>query len=105
MNIDRLTRLQQLLAASPKDPFLLFAVAKEYEKVRDAPKALEHYDLLENTDSQYVGLYYHKGKLLEALEQTDAAMNTYQKGIAIAMAANDRHTAAELRGALDELLM
>lgn len=102
MKTDRLLRLQQMLESAPSDPFLLFAVAKEYEKTGQLQQALDHYNAVENADPQYVGLYYHKGKLQEHQQQKTAAIATYRKGIEVAMAAGDRHAAAELQGALTE---
>jgi len=40
---DRLKRLQSFLDASPGDSFILFAIAKEYEKLNQPNEALDHY--------------------------------------------------------------
>lgn len=98
----RLNHLQNMLKSSPNDGFLLFAIAKEHEKTNDLEGALAHYNTLEDTDSNYIGLYYHKGKLLERLQQIGAAIETYKKGIDLAVKAGDQHSANELRGALME---
>lgn len=94
--------MQQLLAlleSSPQDAFLLFAIAKEYEGIGDIAKALETYRQLENAVPDYVGLYYHLGKLLEKLEETEAAKAAYDKGLEVAKAAGDRHAWNELSSA------
>ena len=59
---DRLKRLQSFLDASPGDSFILFAIAKEYEKLNQPNEALDHYLTLKSNDPEYVGLYYHLGK-------------------------------------------
>ena len=41
MKSNRLNQLLDFLAASPNDGFILFAIAKEYEKYDDKEKALE----------------------------------------------------------------
>jgi tetratricopeptide (TPR) repeat protein len=102
---DRLQTLQGLLSDSPDDPFLLFAIAKEYEKLLDFDQALEQYLLLQEKTPDYVGLYYHLGKLYERLDQWDNALETYKKGMTVARKAGDQHALGELAGAkmnLDE---
>lgn len=95
----RLAQLSQLLAQSPQDPFLLFAIAKEHEKLGDAAEALRQYALLRAAHPDYVGLYYHLGKL-QATTDPVAAAETYRAGIAVAQKLGDFHALSELRGAL-----
>lgn len=99
MSNTRLDKLQTFLAESPDDSFLLFALAKEYEGTGKAQKALETYLRLQETNEQYIGLYYHLGKLYEQLEQAQPAWDTYCKGMAIAKAEGDQHAYSELAGA------
>lgn len=96
---ERLLQLLDLLEATPKDAFLLFATAKEYEKMDDLDQALDYYKLLEQIEPGYVGLYYHLGKLQEKLDLPQEALNTYAKGMEIAKAQNDQHSYSELAGA------
>jgi tetratricopeptide (TPR) repeat protein len=97
---DRFQYLQQLLAASPKDNFVLFALAKECESHEDDAQALFFYLQLQESNPNYVGLYYHLGKLYEKLKDDQKAIQTYKKGIEISKIAGDRHAANELSGAL-----
>jgi tetratricopeptide (TPR) repeat protein len=103
MNFTRLEQLQNMLQASPGDAFLVFAIAKEYEKNGALQDALLHYERLAEKDPEYVGLYYHYGKLLERLNKMDEALSVYKKGVDTALRAGDRHAAAELQGALMEI--
>jgi len=96
---DRLQTLQGLQNDSPDDPFLLFAIAKEYEKLSDFNQALVQYLLLQEKNPGYVGLYYHLGKLYERLDQWDNALETYTKGMTVARKAGDQHALSELAGA------
>jgi len=96
----RLTHLSQLLAASPDDSFLLFAIAKEHEKAGDTAQALLFYEKIRAADPAYVGLYYHLGKLHEQQQDIEQAVAAYRQGIAAAQSAGDRHAESELRGAL-----
>jgi len=99
MTQDRLHRLLRFLENSPEDSFLTFAVAKEYESAGDDERALEYYRRLMGQDPAYVGTYYHLGKLYERREQFDAALQTYQQGMATARQAGDQHALSELAGA------
>lgn len=96
MKSNRLQQLLSLLNESPNDSFLLFAIAKEYEKAGDDPQALKYYQLLETTAPDYVGLYYHLGKLYERQGAYQTAFEKYNRGIEAARKAGDRHAEGEL---------
>ncbi len=99
-------RLQQLMAlwqASPTDAFLLFAIAKEYEKAGDDAEALAWYERLRRTNPAYVGLYYHLGRLYERAGRTQEAVETYRTGMRVARQASDQHAWAELNAARLEI--
>ncbi len=95
----RMQQLLELLQSSPDDSFLLFAIAKEHEGAGELDEALAQYRILEEKDPGYVGLYYHLGKLLEHLEQPEAAKAAYEKGMETAKQAGDRHAWNELSAA------
>ena len=100
------TRLDKLLAFfndEPNDEFLKYALATEYLRLNDTPKALEFYEDLMNNHPNYVGTYYHLGKLYEALNRKPDAVFTYEKGMNVAHKANDHHAFAELQGVYREL--
>lgn len=97
--MSRLPQLLSFLESTPDDAFLLFAVAKEYEKQADNAQALRYYLRLRETTPQYVGTYYHLGKLYEKLEQPEAAIEAYKTGMQVATAEGDRHAYSELAGA------
>lgn len=99
MTTNRLSTLLQLLGESPHDSFLLFAIAKEYEKAGDKEQALQYYQRLQRDDPDYVGTYYHLGKLYEQLEDATAAFRTYTAGMDIARQLLDQHAYSELAGA------
>ncbi|MEM9884646.1 MAG: tetratricopeptide repeat protein [Bacteroidota bacterium] len=99
----RLTQLFAFLEEAPSDPFLLFAVAKEYEKMEQEEEALAYYLKLTAEQPDYVGTYYHLGKLYERQGKVEAALSIYQKGVEMAKAASDQHALSELMGAKWEL--
>jgi tetratricopeptide (TPR) repeat protein len=97
---NRLQYLCNLLESSPNDAFVLFAIAKEHESAGDNVQALAFYLRLNETAPNYVGTYYHLGKLYEQQEDFNNAILTYKQGIEISRQAGDRHAMSELQGAL-----
>ncbi len=99
----RLEQLLQFLSASPEDAFLLFALAKEHEKLGNQETALEFYQKIVATSPDYVGVYYHLGKLQEKNIDLGHAIETYKSGMAIAQKIGDRHALSELAAAKLEI--
>ena len=95
----RLNQLLNFLENSPNEPFILFAVAKEYEKHSDSPNALKYYQELVSAHPNYTGTYYHLGKLYEQQQEVATAFQTYKNGMAIAKKVGDQHALSELAGA------
>lgn len=102
--MDRIEKLLAFLKDSPGDSFLKHALALEYIKKGVDEQAARLFGEILQAEPSYVGSYYHYGKLLERAGDENAAVDMYQKGIEEARKAGDRHAAAELQGALDELV-
>ena len=102
---NRLHQLKTMLEDDPKDSFLLFAVAKEYEKLGDLEHALDTFIKLKDLDAEYVGLYYHLGQLYQELDENDKAMEVYNEGIQIAKKQSDFHALSELNNVKTNLEM
>ena len=96
-SIDMLLKMYE---ESPDDTFVLFALAKEHQSLEKFDLALEYFDKLLSADKNYVGAYYHLGKLYESKQEIDKAISTYKEGIQIASMAGDNHAKSELAGAL-----
>ena len=96
MAADRLQQLLSFLENAPKDSFLLFALAKEYESNGNPEKALNYYLQIVDYDPEYVGTYYHLGKLYEKKEAYQEAFSTYKQGMEIAKKIGDKHALSEL---------
>jgi tetratricopeptide (TPR) repeat protein len=99
MQSTRLIKLLEFLKNDPKDPFILYALATEYNSVQDKENAFHYYNLLVEQHPDYVGTYYHLGKLLEKETQTEKALEIYKKGMTIAREKRDMHAFSELQGA------
>lgn len=97
-DIPRLERLLAFLKDEPDDPFLLYAIATEYNG-SEPLKALAYYERLLAEHPDYVGTYYHAAALYADLDEIEKADQTYQKGLEVARQAKDHKAAAELQNA------
>ena len=99
MMTDRLQQLLDFRKENPDDPFLNYALATEYLKSGNADEALRYYEGLVANHPDYIGTYYHLGKLYEGLDRPEDAIATYEKGMHQAQAKRDTHALAELQAA------
>jgi len=98
--MSRIEQLKSFLELDPSDSFTRFALALEYLKSNNTHLAEELFVHIIRQEPEYVGVYYHLGKLYEQQNKFDVACSTYLKGIDIATAASEIHAANELREAL-----
>ncbi len=101
--MSRKDQLLSLLADSPDDAFLQFALAKELEKAADDAGAREVYEAIVRDHPKEPGTYYHLGKCLERLGNPLAADSAYAAGITMTKQLGENHAMRELLGARMEL--
>ena len=101
--MDRIEILKAFISRNPADHFSRHALALEYIKRGDDIAAREQFECILSSDPDYIGSYYHLGRLLERQGDISAAVQTYENGIRAANMAGDRHAAGELRTALDNI--
>ncbi len=99
MSIDRLEQLQSFYEEDPDDPFTRFALAQEHLKRDHLEKARSFFEELVETDPDYVGTYYHLGKLYERLDRVDEALSIYERGIGVAREQGEQKALSELQDA------
>ena len=102
--MERIEKLRTYLQAAPTDSFLQHALALEYIKLGDDTQARLLFEEILQREPGYVGSYYHLAKLLERVEETDLAIEWYEKGMAVAKAAGDNHSYNELQMAHEDLV-
>jgi tetratricopeptide (TPR) repeat protein len=93
----RLEKLLEFIKNEPDDPFLKYALATEYLRLNQTDRALAYYEDLVNNHPNYIGTYYHLGKLYEALNRKQDAINTYQTGMTVTRDQRDNHAFSELQ--------
>jgi len=99
MQNDRLSKLLEFLSNDSTDPFVLYALATEYNVINDKKNAFYFYLRLIEEHPDYVGTYYHLGKLYEKENEKDKAIEIYQAGMIKARTKRDMHSFSELQGA------
>jgi tetratricopeptide (TPR) repeat protein len=97
MQESRLGKLLEFIKNEPNDPFLKYALATEYLRINQTDKALEYYEDLASNHPAYIGTYYHLGKLYEALDRKQDAINTYETGMKVTREQRDNHAFSELQ--------
>ncbi len=103
MNHDsRLNQLLQLLNEEPKDPFLLYAIALEYEKMENYQTAIQYYSTLINQQPEYTATYLQLGNLYRNLGDIENATRIYQDGIKHTIHTNHK-AYFELKEALEQI--
>jgi len=102
MQSNRLEKLLEFLQNEPEDEFLLYALATEYLRLNETDKALQYYENLVNNHPDYIGTYYHLGKLYEALNRKADAISSYEKGMEVAKKKRDNHAFSELQAVYRE---
>lgn len=98
--MDRIEALLDFLDEDPDDSFTRFALAREYQKRGAIDEARAYYEGLVERDPEYVGTYYHLGKLLEGSGRREEAISAYKAGIEVARRQRETHALAELQAAL-----
>ena len=94
--IKRLQKIEEMLIESPRDSFLLFALAKELEKKNLITRSLETYGHLVKVDPAYIGTYYHYAQLLINVHKPAEAKKIIDAGKEIALRLGDHHAKGEL---------
>src|ERR1700743_3443841 len=104
MQNSRLEKLLEFIKNEPDDPFLKYALATEYLRLNQTDTALQYYEDLTANHPNYVGTYYHLGKLYEALNRKSDAIATYETGMKTAKAQRDNHAFSELQAVYREAI-
>lgn len=103
--MNKINTLLDFLKEDPSDTFVLYSLAQEYTSAGNVSEGRKYYHLLRNVDADYIGLYYHLGKLEEAEGNYEMAKEIYQAGIETARRLGDGHALGELEGAFGMLKM
>jgi len=99
----RREQLEAMLADTPEDTFLRYALAMELENEDENERSLELHQGLIADDPPYVPSFFMSGQQLANLDRIDEAKQILEKGIEQANMQNNLHAAGEMRQFLDSL--
>ncbi|MBS0263870.1 MAG: hypothetical protein JSS02_18170 [Planctomycetes bacterium] len=100
----RREKLEKLLADTPGDPFLIYALALEVAKAGDPHTAITRLTDLAASHPDYVPTYFQLAQLQVGQGLTADARPVLLRGVEMARRAGDSHAEGELRGFLDQLM-
>lgn len=101
--MNRREKLEKMLADSPDDVFLHYALAMEFASAGDDRGAAERLEKLLDAYAHYVPAYFQLAQVQARLGEIDAARRTLTRGIEAARRAGDQHAEEEMRGFLGSL--
>lgn len=102
-NRQKIRELAESLQKNPDDSFIKFALALELLKKDDVTKARVLFESVLRQDPDYLGVYYHLGKLYEHEGRFEDAKKMYSDGLNIAEKQENDRTILELNEALESL--
>ncbi len=99
-----LTQLLAFYKEDPADPFNIYGLALEYQKI-DIEKAISFFEELLKNHPNYIATYYHAAALYDSIGNVEQANNVYLKGIAVAKEFKKNHALAELERSYQSFLI
>jgi predicted Zn-dependent protease len=99
----RREKLEKMLAETPSDPFLRYAVALELAKEGNPLEGISRLKVLLETSPNYVPTYFQLAQMQVDQGLTEEAKSVLLRGIESARRAGDAHAEGEMRGFLDQL--
>lgn len=102
-NKQKIRELAESLQKNPDDSFTKFALALELLKKDDVTKAKVLFESVLRQDPDYLGVYYHLGKLYERQGRIEDAKKMFNNGLKVAEEQQNERTALELKDALESL--
>ena len=101
--MSRREQLEEMLAESPADTFLRYALAIELENEEQHERSLELHRGLMDDEPPYVPSFFMSGQQLANADRTEEAIEILKQGIEQADRQGDTHAAGEMRGFIDTL--
>ncbi|HMQ04499.1 MAG TPA: tetratricopeptide repeat protein [Pyrinomonadaceae bacterium] len=98
---DRIAVFEQMLAAEPDNPMVMFGLAKEYEKAGEHANVIELLEAYLKKADDEGNAYGTLAKAYAASGQREKAIETYRKGIDVSMSHGHPSMANDYRMTLD----
>ncbi len=99
----RLEKIETMLAETPDDAFLRYALAMELNKAGEHERSLAELNTLTSADPPHIPACFMTGQQLAQLGRIDEAREILRFGIENARQQGDAHAAGEMSELLTEL--
>lgn len=99
----KISQLAMAIRKDPDDSFSKFALALELLKQESVEKAQLLFEAVLKQDPDYLGVYYHLGKLYQSRGMHKKALQLFEDGIKLAVKKNELRTKSELHEAIQQL--
>lgn len=102
-NKSKISRLAKNVKRDPADTFSKFALALELLKIDGVERAQLLFEAILKQDPEYLGVYYHLGKLYQSRGMYEKAEEMFTDGLKLAEKKNEIRTKSELSEAIIQL--
>jgi len=89
-----------MLETNPDDPFIIYALAREYEQSLATMQALLMYEHLITDHPTYIATYYHYAKILYSAGNKNEGIRMLERGIEWGLKETDMHAVSEMKSLL-----
>jgi|SRR5579871_4082240 len=100
---ERRRMLEEMLAETPEDRELCYALAMEDVSAGDVEGAVRRFRALTEVNPPHVPAFLMAGQLLQKLGRTNEAIAILRTGVQAAAKQNNQHAQGEMQGLLDSL--
>ncbi|MDQ3073679.1 MAG: tetratricopeptide repeat protein [Bacteroidota bacterium] len=97
MQDDRLIKLLDMLKLQPDDAFLNYAVALEYESIKDKNNSEKYFKKLLKEHSAYLPTYYKAAYFFLDKQEYRTALTIIESGLKLARTTHDIKTIKEMQ--------
>jgi thioredoxin-like negative regulator of GroEL len=101
--MDRITLLNEILAANPADSFARYGLAQEYSNAGRIEEALREFKALIEKNADYTPAYFMAAQTLAKAERIDEAKRMLVDGVSSARRTGNTHAQSEMTAMLEEL--
>lgn len=101
--MSRREQLEQMLAVSPDDLFLKYALAMTLAGEGDDEAAAAKLAVINQAHPEHVSAWFQRGQILARIGEVEESREVIIAGIAAAQQAGNDHAEGEMRGFLDML--
>ncbi|MFP6766491.1 MAG: hypothetical protein VB858_22870 [Planctomycetaceae bacterium] len=101
--MSRREQLEKMLAVSPGDEFLEYALAMAFASEGEEEESVRRLSVLNEANPDHVAAWFQRAQILARIGEPEAAAEACRDGIRAAQRTGNDHAEAEMTGFLDLL--